>query len=586
MDYTRLFDILPYQLDNYPQEDALAAKENGQWRKYSTQECLDIIRKFSLGLMALGVKKNDKIAIVSNNRPEWIFTDQAVLQLGAVDVPVYATISPREYEYIFNDAETVYCFVEGKELYDKVASIKDKVSSLKEIFSFEKLDGVKHWSEVLDLADDSKTEALEKIKKDIDPAGLATLIYTSGTTGNPKGVMLSHNNLASNVRNTSQVLPINESHRSLSFLPLCHSFERMVTYTYMALGASIYYAESIDTIGENLKEVHPNFFTTVPRLLEKVYDKIVAKGLELSGIKKALFFWALKLGQHYDDQGKNSAWYNFRLKIARKLIFSKWQEALGGEIVGIVTGAAALQQRLARVFNAAGLTVREGYGMTESSPVLTFNRFEDGGYMLGTVGIAIPGVEVKLGNQNEILARGENVMMGYYNMPEQTKEILRDGWLHTGDVGTLIDGKFLKITDRIKQLFKTSGGKYVAPQPIENKMSESFFIEQILVVGENERFVSAIIQPAFEAIKEWAKKNHIQIDSNQDICNNREIITRIFEDIEERNVIFSHVEQIKKFKLVPDVWSIETGELTPTMKLKRKFVLERYKNLIDELYAE
>ncbi len=586
MDYTRLFDILPYQLDNYPQDDALAAKENGQWRKYSTKECLDIIQKFSLGLMALGVKKGDKIAIVSNNRPEWIFTDQAVLQLGAVDVPVYSTISPREYEYIFNDADVVYCFVEGKELYDKVASIKDKVSSLKEIYSFEKLDGVKHWSEVLDMADESKKEALEAIKKAIEPAGLATLIYTSGTTGNPKGVMLSHNNLASNVRNTLKVLPIDKSHRTLSFLPLCHSFERMVTYTYMATGASIYYAESIDTIGENLKEVHPHFFTTVPRLLEKVYDKIVAKGLELTGIKKALFFWALNLGQKFDDRGKNSAWYNFRLKIARKLIFSKWQEALGGEIVGIVTGAAALQKRLARVFNAAGLTVREGYGMTESSPVLTFNRFEDGGYMLGTVGVAIPGVEVKLGNQNEILARGENVMMGYYNMPEQTKEILRDGWLHTGDVGTLIDGKFLKITDRIKQLFKTSGGKYVAPQPIENKMAESFFIEQILVVGENEKFVSAIIQPAFEAIREWAKKNHIHIESNQDICGNKEIITRIFEDIEERNAVFSHVEQIKKFKLVPDVWSIESGELTPTMKLKRKFVLERYKNLINELYAE
>jgi len=317
-----------------------------------------------------------------------------------------------------------------------------------------------------------------------------------------------------------------------------------------------------------------------------VYDKIVAKGLDLTGIKKALFFWALKLGQNYDDQGRNSAWYNVRLKIARKLIFSKWQEALGGEIVGIVTGAAALQKRLARVFNAAGLTVREGYGMTESSPVLTFNRFEEGGYMMGTVGVAIPGVEVKLGDQGEILARGENVMMGYFNMPEQTTEMLRDGWLHTGDVGVFIDDKFLKITDRIKQLFKTSGGKYVTPQPIENKMSESFFIEQIMVIGENEKFVSAIIQPAFDAIYDWAKKNHIGVSSNEDICNNKEIITRIFEDIQERNPEFGHVEQIKKFKLVPDAWSIETGELTPTMKLKRKFVLEKYKNLIAELYTD
>ncbi len=586
MNYTRLFDILPYQLDKYPQDAALVSKENGQWRKYSTQECLDTIRKFSLGLMSLGVKKDDKIAIVSNNRPEWVFTDQAILQLGAADVPVYSTISPREYKFIFNDAKVSYCFVSDRDLYDKVASIKDQVPTLKEIYSFDKMDGIKHWSEILSLADESKLTELNAIKKAIDPAALATLIYTSGTTGNPKGVMLSHNNLASNVRNTLKVLPINNTHRTLSFLPLCHSFERMVTYTYMATGASIYYAENMDTIGENLKEVHPNFFTTVPRLLEKVYDKIVAKGLDLTGIKKALFFWALKLGQNYDDQGRNSAWYNVRLKIARKLIFSKWQEALGGEIVGIVTGAAALQKRLARVFNAAGLTVREGYGMTESSPVLTFNRFEEGGYMMGTVGVAIPGVEVKLGDQGEILARGENVMMGYFNMPEQTTEMLRDGWLHTGDVGVFIDDKFLKITDRIKQLFKTSGGKYVTPQPIENKMSESFFIEQIMVIGENEKFVSAIIQPAFDAIYDWAKKNHIGVSSNEDICNNKEIITRIFEDIQERNPEFGHVEQIKKFKLVPDAWSIETGELTPTMKLKRKFVLEKYKNLIAELYTD
>ncbi len=586
MAYTRLFDILPHQLENYSKEVALACKENGRWKTYSTQECLDIIKKMSLGLMELGVRIDDKLAIIAENRPEWNFTDLAILQLGAVDVPIYPTISPREYEFIFNHAEVKYCFVGNAELLEKVNQIKSNVPTLKDIFSFDRLEGCRHWSELLDMADESRNEELEAIKASIDPGSLATLIYTSGTTGNPKGVMLSHNNLTSNIRDTVKVLPLNNTHRCLSFLPLCHSFERMVSYTYMSLGVSIYYAESMETIGENLKEVKPHFFTTVPRLLEKVYEKIIAKGLELSGIKKALFFWALNLGMKYDEQGKNGAWYNFRLGIARKLIFSKWREALGGEIIGIVTGAAALQLRLARVFNAAGIKVREGYGQTESSPVLTINRFEEGGYYLGTVGPAIPGVELKIADNGEILARGENVMLGYYKNPEQTAETLRDGWLHTGDVGVFVEGRFLKITDRVKQLFKTSGGKYVAPQPIENKMVESFFIEQIMVIGENRKFVSALVQPAFDSIREWGKNHGLNFTSNEEIARSKEVISKIASEIEERNPEFSHVEQIKAFRLVPDVWSIDSGEMTPTMKLKRRVVLEKYKNLIEEIYSE
>lgn len=583
--YTRLFDLIPYQLSNAPQDDCLATKEDGKWRSYSTQEVMDTMNKVSRAFIGYGIKPDDKIALISNNRPEWNFTDLGMLQAGAVNIPIYPTISEQDYKFIFNDAEVRLCFVSDKELYDKVANIKDEVPSLEEIYTFDHVEGAKHWSEFLEKAEGVEQEKVDEVKKTVEPDNLATIIYTSGTTGQPKGVMLSHNNIAANVRATLECLPIDSSHKALSFLPMCHIFERMVIYTYMAIGASIYYAESLETIADDIKEVKPHFFTSVPRLLEKVYEKIVNKGLDLSGFKRKLFFWALELGHNFDVRGNNGFWYNFKLAIARKLIFSKWQEALGGNLIGIVTGAAALQLRLERVFNAAGIMVRQGYGQTETSPVLTFSRFEENDFKLGTVGYAIPGVEVKLGESDEILAKGPNIMLGYYKRPDLTAQTIdSDGWLHTGDVGRFEDGKYLRITDRVKQLFKTSGGKYVAPQVIENKMKESSLIEQIMIVGENQKFVGALIVPAWENLKDWCKQNNVEFSDPEDMVNDQRVIKEYQRVIEEYNPNFSHIEQVKRFKLMPKEWSIDSGELTPTMKVKRKVIIEKYQDVINDIY--
>ena len=583
----RLFDLIPYQLANYPQEDCLAAKVNGQWRKYSTKECQDIVDKVSLGLLNLGIKKGEKVAIVSQNRPEWNFADFGSLQIGAVNVPIYPTISEIDYKYIFNDAEIKLAFVSDKELYDKVNHISKDVPSLKFIYSFDELEGVNHWSEITASADETKKDQLNKIKDSIKSEELATLIYTSGTTGTPKGVMLSHKNIISNVDSSRQVLPLESSYKALSFLPLCHVFERMICAYYLRTGVSIYYAENLELIGENLKEVKPQYFTTVPRLLEKVYDKIMAKGRELSGAKKAIFYWSVNLGNKYDNKGENSFLYNLQLGIARKLVFSKWLEALGGEIIGIIVGAAALQPRLARVFGAAGIKVREGYGQTESSPVISVNQNQQGGYMFGTVGPVIPGVEVKIAENGEILARGDNIMLGYYNKPEITKETIdEEGWLHTGDVGEIVDGKFLKITDRLKEMFKTSGGKYVAPQPIENKMKESNFIEQIMIIGENRKFTSALVVPNYEFLDKWAKEKGIEFTTQEDLSTHPEVFSRIWEDIQLYNKQFSKIEQVKKIILMHPTWTIDTDELTPTMKLKRKVIIKKYYDKIEEIYKE
>jgi long-chain acyl-CoA synthetase len=584
MSYTRLFDIIRYQEQKFPQMDALCHKVEGTWKKYSTSECIEWINNVSLGLMELGIKKDDKIALISYNRPEWNFIDQGILQIGAVDVPIYPTISPADYKYIFNHAGIKLCFVEDQELYDKVAEIQDEVPSLQAIYSINKLDGVKHWLEVVEKADQGRMNELQQTMDAIDPEELATLIYTSGTTGQPKGVMLTHRNLVSNVEATASCLPLNETHTVLSFLYLCHSFERMVTYTYMAMGCSIYYAESMDTIGENVKEVQPHFFTTVPRLLEKVYERIMSKGHELTGIKKKLFYWALALGQEFDF-GKNKGWYGLKLSIANKLVFTKWREALGGRLVGIVTGASALQPRLARVFNAGGIKVREGYGLTETSPVISFNRFEEDGAKIGTVGMTIPGVEVKLAEDNEVLTKGPNVMKGYFKNKEETEKVLRpDGWLHTGDLGRIEDGKFLKIVERKKELYKTSGGKYVAPQPLENKFKESPLIEQIMVVGDNKKFVSALIVPSFSNLKEFCKENGIEWETEEELLEDPGVQAAYEAVLNEFNPAFSNTEQIKRFKLLGSEWTIEGGELTPTLKLKRKVILEKYADEIDEIY--
>ncbi len=582
-----ILDMLAYQIKHFPQEDAICGKEDGIWRKYSAQESQEIIDQTSYGLLEYGIQPGDKIAIISNNRPEYNFVDLACLQIKAVDVPIYPNISEREYEFIFNQAEIKIVFVSSEEILQKVKNIQSKTPALEKIYTFDKIEGATHWSEIKRDGNSELEEKLESLKESIKPEDLASIIYTSGTTGEQKGVMLSHKNIVSNITSCLAMTPHGVTDKALSFLPLCHIFERTLTYFYMRVGVSIYYAESLDKIVDNLKEIKPQFFNTVPRLLEKVYEAIVSKGRSLSGLKKSIFFWAIDLGLEYDSKGENSAWYNFKLSIARKLIFSKWQEALGGNIKGIITGAAALQPRLAKIFNAAGIKVRQGYGLTETSPVLAFNRFEEGGYHFETVGPVIPNVEIKIAENGEILARGDNIMIGYYKRPEITKQVIdEDGWLHTGDVGEFVDGKYLKITDRLKEIFKTSGGKYVAPQPIENKMKESFFIDQIMVIGENRRFPSALVIPAFPYVKKWCELKNIKVKTNEDIINNPQVYDRIWQEIEEGNKDFGKTRKIKKIKLIADEWSVDTGELTPTQKLKRKVIKQKYADLIEEIYAK
>lgn len=596
MSFTRLTDILAYQNKNFPKQDALARKENGEWRKYSTQEIVDASNQVSRAMVAFGIKPDDKVALISHsNRPEWNFCDFGMLQVGAVNVPVYPTISENDYEFIFNDASVKLVFVSDENLLQKIQNIKSKVPSLQAIYSFEPTTGT-HWSEFLKLGDDKNLQTqVDALNAAVKPEQLATIIYTSGTTGTPKGVMLSHNNIVSNVKAALKMLPVTNEKTVLSFLPLCHIFERMVIYTYFAAGCSVYYAESMESIGENLKEVRPHFFTSVPRLLEKVYDKIVNKGLELTGVKRKLFFWALDLGLKFDDKGNNSFFYNVQLAVARKLIFSKWKEALGGRIEGIVTGAAALQTRLEKVFTAGGIEVRQGYGQTETSPVVTVGKIDKGEYMLGTVGTIIEGVQVKLDHregmasgEGEICVKGPNVMMGYYNRPDLTAQTIdSDGWLHTGDVGKFLEhnnNRFLKITDRVKELFKTSGGKYVAPQVIENKVKESPLVEQIMVVGENEKFVSALIVPSYDNLKDFATRNGISFNQREELLSNAKVLKEYENQIEGFNKEFGKVEQVKKFKLLTHEWTIDGGELTPTMKIKRKVILEKYKDAVAELY--
>ncbi len=590
MSYTRLFDILPYQLKNFPKEDCLASKVDGQWKKYSTQQSLDIINQVSRAFIKYGINPDDKIALISNNRPEWNFIDLGMMQAGAINVPIYPTISEGEYKFILNDAEVKIAFVSDEGLYKKLQNIKKDVPSLQEVYTFDKVPGAKHWSEFLELGKGGDQAAVEKIMSGIKETDLATIIYTSGTTGVPKGVMLSHKNVTSNIAATIPSIPVGNDHRVLSFLPMCHIFERMVAYTYMAVGASIYYAESLETIGANLQEVKPHFFTSVPRLLEKVYDRIMGKGMELDGVKRKLFFWAIDLGLKYDDRGENGAWYNLQLAIARKLIFSKWKDALGGNVIAIVTGAAALRKDIARIFNAAGIAVREGYGQTESSPVLTANNIPQGEYWLGTVGLPIHNVEIKIDEKTqEILAKGPNVMLGYYKRQDLTDQTIdKDGWLHTGDQGTWVDfkgKKFLKITGRVKELFKTSGGKYVAPQVIENMMKESPFIEQMMVIGENQKYVSALIVPSFEYLKDWCGKNGVNYSSNEQVVKEQKVLKVIQDEVEKFNENFGQVEKVKRFKLLPVDWTVDTGEMTPTMKVKRDVVMKKFSEAVDDLYA-
>ncbi|MBN9298514.1 MAG: long-chain fatty acid--CoA ligase [Filimonas sp.] len=590
----RLFDAVEYQLSNSPKEDMMAAKINGQWKKYSTHEVADIVKKFSAGLLQLGVSGNDfneessdKIAIISNNRPEWIFTDLAVQQVGAILVPVYPTTNPLELEFILNDAAVKYIFVSNKELLDKVEGIKEKVTSLKGIYSFDEIAGIENYTSILSLATDENIQKVQEIKASIPEDHIATFIYTSGTTGTPKGVMLTHKNIVSDAFFSKESFPFEDqpTAKVLSFLPLNHIFEKCVTYIYFFSSISIYYAESMDTIGDNLKEVQPNGFTTVPRLLEKVFEKILATGHQLTGIKRKLFFWSLALAEKYDNNVSGGAWYNLQLAIANKLVFTKWRAALGGNVEFIVTGGAACQEKLLRIFNAAQIPVYEGYGPTENSPVISVNRKAKGLSKFGTVGPPINGIEVKLEEDGEICVRGTTVMKGYYKRPDLTAETVIDGWLHTGDIGVWDEGKFLKITDRKKELFKTSGGKYVAPGPIENKFKESPFIEQMLIVGPGRKFVSAVIAPSFATLKTWMNQRGINFTTNEAAIKEPKVIEMFQGIVDKYNQFFNHVEQVKKFALLSDEWGVNTGEMTPKLSVKRKVVTEKYKDVIEGMYV-
>jgi long-chain acyl-CoA synthetase len=581
----RLFDLAYNQLNKFPNSNMFVTKTNGEWKGISTADFLKKAMDTSRGLLALGVSQGEKIAVVSSNRVEWNIMDIAIQQIGAIMVPIYPNISESDYKYIFNNAGIKLCFVGNDDLFQKISNIRESVPSLEKTYSFDELPNAPHWTEVSNMAESVSEEEVKKRSEVIQNSDLVTIIYTSGTTGNPKGVMLSHNNILSNVLACQPRIPADENSRVLTFLPVCHIYERMLHYLYIHLGASIYFAESMDTIGDNIREVKPHVFTAVPRLLEKVFDKIMAKGDELTGIKRRLFFWAVELAEEYDVKGK-SGWYNFKLGIARKLIFSKWQEALGGEVRAIASGSAALQPRLARIFLAAGVNVLEGYGLTETSPVISVNCLING-IRIGSVGPLIDGVEVKIAEDGEILVKGPNVMMGYYNNPEATADAIdQDGWFHTGDIGDFVEGKFLRITDRKKEIFKTSGGKYVVPQIMENTFKESRFIEQIMVVGEGQKFPSAFIVPNFAFLKDWADRKGLNLrdKSNQEIIENTAVIERINKEVAEMNKKFGNWEQLKRVELLPTELSVEGGELTPTLKLKRKVILEKYKAVFAKIY--
>jgi long-chain acyl-CoA synthetase len=589
----RLFDLLYYQLEKYPKADMLTAKEGGMWRPQSTAEIVSIVNRLSAGLLKLGVSGNDltvenqdKIALISRNRPEWLILDLACQQIGAILCPIYPTTNVNELDFIFNDSAVKYAFVSGEEILGKVNQIRDKVPSLKATYSFDEGSPATFWKSIIENVTEQDLLDLEGIKNSIKPTHCATIIYTSGTTGTPKGVMLSHSNIVSNVLNGIRSFPFEQTStgRSLSFLPLNHIFEKLASYIFIYSGHSIYFAESLDTVGENLKEVKPTVFCTVPRLLEKVYEKIMAKGAELTGIKKKLFYWAVDLANRYDNIKSGGLSYNLQLALANKLIFSKWREALGNNVHYIITGGAACQVRLLRIFNAAKIPLFEGYGPTENSPVISVNCRYKGGMKFGTVGPVLLGQEVKLEPDGEICVKGPSVMMGYYKRPDLTAEAIKDGWLHTGDIGIFEDNKFLKITDRKKELFKTSGGKYVAPQPIENKMKESNFIEQLIIIGAEQKFVGALIVPSIPNLKAWMQQQGINFTTNEAAVKEPKVLALYKDIIEEYNKEFNHVEQVKKFELVPDEWTIESGELTPTLKLKRKVIMEKYRAAVERIY--
>lgn len=587
MEVTRIFDLLTrYKKKFKPKDDVVAGKENGEWVKYNIDQYIEIVNDISYGLLKLGVKKGDNIATISNNRPEWNFIDMGILQTGAIHVPIYPTISESDYQYILTHAEVKYVFVAGKELLKKIEHILPSIPTLKGLYTFKEHEGVKHLSELKELGKQNpEPQKLETVKASIKPNEIATLIYTSGTTGNPKGVMLSHNNIISNFKAVSKIPPMGEEGKSISYLPLCHVYERMLNYLFHYLGISIYYAENLGTIVDNIKDVKPEIMSTVPRLLEKVYDKIIMKGRKLKGIKKMIFFWSVNLGLRYELDGANGWWYEYRLKIAKKLVFKKWQEGLGGNFQVIVSGGAAIQPRLARIFTAAGIPVLEGYGLTETSPVIAVSNFWKNGIKFGTVGPILKDVKVKIAGDGEILCKGPNLMLGYYKNPKLTEEVIdKDGWFHTGDIGKIEETGQLRITGRKKEIFKTSLGKYISPQLIENKFKESPFIDVIYVLGENQKYAAALVVPDFEHLRSWCNVKEIKYTTNKEMLADQVIKKRFKREIDTCNSAFGKTEQIMSFELLDTPWSVETGELTASLKLRRQFIFKKYKVEIDKLF--
>ncbi|MDG2313821.1 MAG: AMP-dependent synthetase/ligase [Flavobacteriaceae bacterium] len=587
---SRIFDFLAHQAAHSPMDNILSTKYEGVWKGISTQEYYAEAQKMSRALLKLGVKAQDKVAMItSNNRTEWCIVDAGIAQIGAINVPLYPTISKEDYQYILSHSESTYCFVSDTEIYEKVLAIKDQVSTLKEVYSFDKIDGCKHWSELKELGnDENDQDKVELLKSKVKPSDLATIIYTSGTTGKPKGVMLSHNNVVSNVFAASERLPLKHGESTaLSFLPVCHIYERVLLYIYLYNGIRVSFAESIENIKQNLNERKPEVMSAVPRLLEKMYDSIIGKGADLTGLKKKLFFWAVGLGLRYEPFGRNGLFYELQLKIARKLIFSKWKAALGGNLKLISSGSAALQPRLAKVFTAAGITINEGYGLTETSPVISVNMLKKGFYKFHTVGKVIAGVVIKIAEDGEILCKGPNVMMGYYKDPDKTKQVMTGEYFHTGDIGIIDEEGFLRITDRKKEMFKTSGGKYIAPQVIENIMKQSLFIDQIMVMGESEKMPSALVLINESFVKEWAQKHSIDVGTDlKTITQNSRVIERIQQEVDLYNERLGKWEKVKKFELTPTLWTIDDGHLTPTMKLKRKSILSIYSSLYNKIYKD
>jgi long-chain acyl-CoA synthetase len=579
---TRVFDLLQYNLERFPKEEFISGKVKGQWLKYSTQKFCDTVDLLSKGLISLGIGKASRVAVMSHNRPEWNISDFAIMQIGAYQIPLYPTLAEHDIKFILENAEVTVVFAADEVIYRKLESVNKELKSPVKIYTFDEITGAENWTALLKAGETQEGIDLAAYRKEVKADDILTLIYTSGTTGTPKGVMLTHNNLVKNFENSAVLLP-EGIRKGLSFLPLSHIFERMVVYLYMYSGVGVYYAESMDTIVADIQFVQPSVFSTVPRLLEKVYEKIMEKGKALTGIKRGIFFWSVALAEKYETS--NSWWYNFKLGIARKLVFKKWQEALGGNIIVIVSGGAALNPRLARIFWAAGMPVFEGYGLTETSPVITVNHFDN--TMFGTVGPAIEGMEIKIAEDGEVLARGHAIMKGYYLRDDLTAETIdADGWFHTGDIGEILGGRFLKITDRKKEIFKTAGGKYVAPQTIENKFKETPLVEQVMVLGENRKFPAALIVPNFVALKVWAGKKGIAYTTDEEMIKNAEVLEKFNKIVELSGKDFGKWEQVKRFALLSKQWSIDGGELTPKLSLKRKVVLEKNAVLIDKIYLD